>query len=318
MRFKCDSPLPRFLVLLLAVAALAGLAGCGKKPGNGVLQAKRKVGFVVTTLSNPFFVDMVDGAKQEAQKHPDIELLVQAPEKASDNERQIQLVENLISQKADLICVVPADSKSIVTAIVKANAAKIPVIVVDNKIDHDAATKADATIAGYIGSDNFSGGRLAGEFVAQKLGGQGKVAILEGVSGVEAGIKRKDGFLSVVKQSPGIQVVASQPADWDREKGLNVFQAIFQAHPDLKALFACNDEMALGAIRALKPPRAVIVVGFDATKDAVEAVNKGDLDATVAQVPTEMGKQAIANAARVMKGESIPVSQETPLKLIVK
>lgn len=306
---------------VVALSVTAGLFACGKReaaPASAPAAIKQKVGFVVTTMSNPFFVDMTDGAKQEAAKHPNMQLIIQAPEKAADNERQIQIIENLISLKVSAICVVPADSKSVVAAIIKANAAGIPVINIDNKVDTDTATKAGAKIAGYIGSDNFSGGALAGEFVAKKIGQNGKVAILEGVSGVEAGLKRKEGFLDAIKKYPGIQVVASQPADWDREKGLNVFQNIYQANPDLKALFACNDEMALGAIRALKQPRTVVVVGFDATKDAVQSVNNGELDATVAQVPAEMGKQAIAAAASVISGASIPSAQQTPLRLISK
>lgn len=279
---------------------------------------KLRIGYVVTTLSNPFFVEMANGAREAIRELPDAEVVVQAPEQAADNERQIQIVENLIVQRVDAICVVPADSKSIAVAVAKANNARIPVINVDNRMDASSLTANNATVAGFVGSDNASGGKVAGEYVIEKLKGKGKVAILEGVSGVEAGAQRKAGFMEALKSAPGIHVVASQPADWSREKGLNVFQGIYQAHPDLAALFACNDEMALGAIRALPQPRKVVVVGFDATKDAIEAIQLGQMDATVAQVPREMGRIAVGMAIKAARGEQVDREQATPLKLVTK
>ena len=306
------------LVALVAVVTLL-IVRSNRDPGNGRPDGRRvRIGFVVTTLSNPFFVDMVDGAKQQAQSLQSVDIVVQAPEQASDNERQMQIIEGLISQKVDAICVVPADSKSVVASVAKADAAGIPFINVDNRINEAALKSNGATVEAYVGSDNYDGGKLAGAFMAKKLGGKGKVAILEGVSGVEAGAQRKAGFLEALKASPGIQVVASQPADWSREKGLNVFQSIYQAHPDLQGLFACNDEMALGAIRALQSPRQVVVVGFDATKDAVDAVQSGEMDATVAQMPAEMGRAAVSVAAKAAARESFQPVQMTPLRLVTK
>lgn len=306
-------------ILNILVVVSAGAAIWLALNGNKLRPAaKSRIGYVVTTLSNPFFVDMTEGAKAEAAKHPEVELVVQAPEKASDTEGQAQIVENLISQKVQAICIVPADSKGAVRSVKKASAAGIQIINVDNKIDA-ATLAADGVVApAFIGSDNRSGGKKAGEFVAKQIGGSGKVAILEGVSGVEAGIKRKEGFLEAIKAFPNISVVASVPADWDREKGLNVFQGILQANPDIKAVFACNDEMALGALRALNKPRTVIVVGFDATKDAIDAIQRGDMDATVAQVPAEMGRMAVQAAVRALKGESNAPVTETELKLVTK
>jgi len=307
-------------VVGLVVAAVVGLSGIAmwrgaREPDRP--SAAMRIGFVVTTLSNPFFVDMVAGAKEEIAKHPNFELLVQAPEQASDNERQLQLVENLITQRVNALCVVPADSKSIVAAVVRANRANVAFINVDNRIDNLAMKAANARIEGFVGSDNFAGGVLAGEFVIAKTNAKGKVAILEGVSGVEAGAQRKAGFLEALKKAPDLHVVASQPADWSREKGLNVFQSIYQANPDLAALFACNDEMALGALRALPAPRKVIVVGFDATKDAVDAVERGEMDATVAQKPREMGRQAVTMAIGAAQGAA-PGEQSTPLRLVTR
>jgi len=301
------------VVVALAITSISFL-GCTKKK-------TKQIAFVVTTLSNPFFVDMTEGAKQEIAKHLGYELIVQAPEKgAVDVERQIQIMENLISQKVDAICVVPADSKSILPVIAKANKAQIPVLNIDNKIDFELAKKDNIKVATFIGSDNYLGGKLAAEYIVKKLNGKGKVAILEGVSGVEAANQRKGGFSDYVKNNPGIKVVASQPADWDREKGLNVFQNILQANPDVQGLFACNDEMALGAIQAVKAAKkeGIVIVGFDATKDGVAAVKDGSMAGTVAQLPAEMGKIAVQKAMHLINGKSIEGQIPTEVKLITK
>jgi ribose transport system substrate-binding protein len=286
-------------------------------------QQKKKIGFIVTTLNNPFFVDMTEGAKKEAQKYPDIELIIQAPERGTgeDIDRQIQIMENMISQKVALICVVPASSKGIISAIIKANAANVPILNIDNKIDNELAAQRGARIAGFIGSDNYGGGKLAGEYIAARLDKKGKAAILEGVSGVDAAIDRKAGFMDYIKDYPNINVVASQPADWSREKGLNVFQNMLQAFPDIQAVFACNDEMALGAIQAIKLAKKegkIIIVGFDAIKDALDAVKAGTLDATIAQQPDEMGKMAIDNAINLLNNIQINQLIKTELRLIIK
>ena len=303
------------IIALALVAAILGLAliGCGRSQ-----TPSKKIGFVMATLANPYFVDMMAGAKTELAKHPGYELVIQAPEKAAETEREIQIIENLCVQRVAVLCVVPVDSKSIVPAIKKANRAGIPVINVDSKIDSKTAKALGASVVGFIVSDNFEGGRIAGAFIADKLHGKGKVAILEGISGLETATLRKNGCLEAFKKTPGIEVVASLPADWEREKGMNVFQNILQAHPDLDAVFACNDEMALGAIRALNQPRKVIVVGFDATAEARQAVEKGLMDATVAQQPYKMGQQAVADAIRLIEGKTNEPKIETPVKLVTK
>jgi ribose transport system substrate-binding protein len=282
-------------------------------------ESKLRIGFVVTTLANPYFVDMTDAAKQEGQKHPNLELIVQAPDSATDTDRQIQIIEDLITQRVNAICVVPADSKSIVRVIAKANQANIPFLVLDNKVDEKTARDAGVNITAFIGSNNFLGGQLAGQFLGQQLKGVGKVAILEGITGVEAAVQRKSGFLDALKAFPQIQVVASQPANWDREKGMNVAQSIMQANPQLAGIFACNDEMALGAVRAIKETgakRHPIVVGFDAIQDALAAIKAGDMAATVAQLPAEVGRLGVATALSKIEGASVPASIPTEVKLI--
>lgn len=276
-----------------------------------------KIGFLVPTLENPFFVDMTKSA--QSLQSDKLQILVQANQ---DELKQNQIVENFITQGVSAICVVPINSESIIPAIIKANTAKIPFINVDNKINMSSAAKQGAKVSFYIGSDNFEGGRLAGEFIIKKLNEKGKVAILEGVTGNDAAIRRKAGFEDAIKKIPGIKVVASQAADWNRQKAKDVFEAILTANPDLKAVFACNDEMALGAIAALNskniPKNQIIVVGFDAIDEAIKAVNNGQLDATIAQQPKLMGEKAFELVIELLEGKKVENTYSTPLKVIQK
>jgi ribose transport system substrate-binding protein len=233
----------------------------------------------------------------------------------------MQIIENLIQARVNALCITPSGSREIVPAIVKANRAGIPVLAVDTRVDEKALREAGGTVATFIGSDNFEGGRLAGEFIAKKLGGKGTVAILEGIPGHETGDSRLKGFRSVIDSIEGIQVVSSQTANWERDQGYNVFQNILQAHPNVTALFACNDLMALGAVEAIaavKKTGKIVVVGFDALADAQEAIRKNSMAASVIQHPKEMGRIAVESAYKVLKGESIPENIPVSIGLVTK
>jgi ribose transport system substrate-binding protein len=279
--------------------------------------AEQRIAFIVPTLSNPFFVDMTDAARAETALHPGVSVLIQAPERAADIEREVQMVENVITQKVDALCLVPADSKALVGVIAKANHAAIPVIIVDQDVDREVARRAGVHTSAFMGSDNRLGGRLAGEFLGAHLQGTGQVAILEGLAGSENATDRRDGFREAMQRFPGITIAASRTADWDREKGMNVAQDMLQANPALEALFAANDEMALGAIQGAKAlKRKLIVIGFDAIAEANDAVRRGEMLATVAQQPALMGKLAIQTAIKVIAGEEVPPRIATEVKMV--
>jgi ribose transport system substrate-binding protein len=299
-----------------AVSFLALSCGRGKSPGSG----QPAIALVLKTLNNPFFIDMQKGA-EDAAGRLGVHLIVQAAEREVDVEKQMQIIENLIQSKVAALCITPSGSKEVVPAIVKANRAGIPVVIVDTRVDGDTLTNAGGKVAGFIGSDNFDGGKLAGEYIVKKLGGKGKVAILEGIPGHETGESRLKGFYQAIAGSPGIQIVSSQTANWERDQGYNVFQNVLQSHPDVQALFACSDLMALGALEAIAAAGKtgkITVVGFDAFSEAREAVRKGLMDATVAQSPFDMGKLAVENALRVLKGEPIQEDTSIKIKLITK
>ena len=279
-----------------------------------------RIALVLKTLNNPFFIDMQKGA-EEAAKKLGVNLIVQAAEREVDVEKQMQIIENLIQTKVAALGVTPSGSREIVPAIEKANRAGIPVVIVDTRVDPKTMGESKGKIATFIGSDNYEGGKLAGEFIAKKLGGKGKVAILEGIPGHETGDSRLKGFREAIKATPGIEIVASQTANWERDQGFNVFQNILQSHPEVQAVFACSDLMALGAVEAIaaaKKTGQIAVVGFDASDEARKAVLNGTMDATVAQSPATMGAMAVENAYHLIKGEPVKEEYVVPIKLITK
>ncbi len=316
---RIQSAALRAIVLLLAGLA-AVTAACNRVTQPASSGGRPRVAFVMKTLNHPFFLDMQRGA-EDAAKRLDVDLVVQAAEREIDVEKQMQIIENLIQTGVQALCVTPSGSKEIASAIAKANRAKIPVVVADTRVDPKAAQDAQLTLASFIGSDNYEGGRLAGEHLVKVRQGKGTVAILEGIPGHETGDSRLRGFRDAVKASPGITIVASQPANWERDQGFTVFQNILQANPSLDAVFACNDLMALGAIEAIAAAGRtgkITVIGFDALEDARKAIAAGTMDASVAQSPREMGRMAVEAAVQVIKGGTPAAEQKVPIQLITK
>jgi ribose transport system substrate-binding protein len=311
-------------LFLLTAAATMLVSGCNRnesKPsasGGAAPAGKPVIALVVKTLNNPFFIDMQKGAEEQAKKDG-VELIVQAADREIDVERQMQIIENLIERKVSALCIAPSGSREIVPVIVKANKAGIPVLIIDTRADEKALAAAGGKIATFIGSDNYDGGKLAGQFIVEKLGGKGNVAVLEGIPGHETGDARLRGFHEALAKAPGIKIVASQPANWERDQGFNVFQNILQAHPEVNALFACNDLMALGATEAIAAAGKtgkIMVVGFDAQPEAREAIKKGAMAATVAQFASRMGGTAIEYADKLLKGEKIPEFTPVAIELV--
>ncbi len=305
--------------LLIGLMMLGLIAGCnrGASTDGG---ASQKVAFVMKTLNHPFFLDMQRGA-QEAADREGIQLVVQAAEREIDVEKQMQIIENLLQTAPRALVVTPSGSREIASAIAKANRAGVPVIVVDTRVDAKAAADNQLKVATFIGSDNYEGGRLAGEYLAKSTGGSARVAVLEGIPGHETGDSRLSGFRDAVKQHPGMTIVASQPANWERDLGFTVFQNMLQAHDDITALFACSDLMALGAVEAIAAAGrsgSIRVVGFDALDDARKMIEAGRMEASVAQSPRDMGRIAVESAARLLRGEPVPAEQKVPIALVTK
>jgi ribose transport system substrate-binding protein len=303
------------LLLILAASVSCNRGGPDSTSGD-----RQSVALVLKTLNHPFFVDMRRGAQEAADKLG-VRLQVQAAEREIDVEKQMQIVENLIQTGIGALAITPSGSREIVSALVKARDAKVPIIVVDTRVDAQAAAAAGVTTETFVGSDNYEGGRLAGQYVVKTSGGKARVGILEGIPGHETGDSRLRGFREAVKGQPGISIVASQPANWERDQGFNVFQNMLQAHPDIDTVFAASDLMALGAIEAIAAAGRtgkIRVVGFDALDDAKKAIAAGTMEASVAQFPYEMGRVAVESAVKVMRGEKLPPDINVKLELVTK
>ena len=304
------------LILIAAVAAMS----CNRGGPLAGAPGKPTIALVLKTLNHPYFVDMRRGA-QEAADRLGVTLQVQAAEREIDVEKQMQIVENLIQTGIQALAITPSGSREIVSALVKARDAKVPIIVVDTRLDGKAAADAGVHPETFVGSDNYEGGKLAGEYLVKATGGQAHVGILEGIPGHETGDSRLRGFRDAVKDAAGVTIVASQPANWERDQGFNVFQNMLQAHPDIDSVFACSDLMALGALEAISAAHrtgSIKVVGFDALDDAKKAIAEGTMAASVAQFPADMGRAAIESAVKVIRGEKIPDDIKVKLELVTR
>jgi ribose transport system substrate-binding protein len=309
----------RILALLCGLVAVSVACNRPPAPKEGET-AKPTVALVLKTLNSPFFIEMQRGAQAEADKLG-VTLVVQAAEREVDVDKQMQIIENLIQTRVAALAITPSGSREIVTAIAKANQAGIPVVIVDTRVDPAAEKEAGIKIETFVGSDNYEGGKVAGQHLVEISGGKATVAILEGIPGHETSDSRMRGFKDAIKASPGIKVVASQTANWERDQGFNVFQNMLQAHPGIDTLFACNDMMALGAVEAIQAAGRtgkVRVIGFDAVDDARKAMTAGTMVASVAQFPADMGRLAVESAVQLIRGQKPPPEHQVRIELVTK
>jgi ribose transport system substrate-binding protein len=273
--------------------------------------AQGTVGLSLSTLNNPFFVTLRDGA-QAAADEAGVDLLVTDAQDSVST--QISDIEDLIVRGVDVLIINATDSAAVVPAVMQANQAGIPVIAVDRGID-------GGQLAYYVASDNEAGGAAAAEFICERLGGSGDVVELEGIPGTTAARARGAGFNAYLDEScTGLTVVARQTANFNRAEGLSVMENILVAQPEIDAVFAHNDEMALGALQAIQASgRDIMVVGFDATDDARAAVERCEMAATVAQLPDRLGATSVELAVGLVEGEPVPDEVENiavPLELV--
>lgn len=303
----------KMAALLLTAIMGFSLAGCnaitidgeegsiteGGSGGNG------SIGFSVSTLNNPFFVTLSEGAEAKAEEEGADLIVVDAGDDAA---KQTSDIEDLISRNISVLIVNPVDSDAVAPAVQDAVAAEIKVISVDrvvNGVDVDCA----------IASDNVEGARMATEYMVSLIGEGAKTAEIQGTSGASATIDRGEGFHLVADEQ--LDVVSSQTANFSRSEGMTVMENILQAQPDLKGVFAHNDEMALGAVEAIGN-RDIVVVGFDATDDALAAIQQGRMAATVAQKPDLMGATAVETAISLVNGETVEKEIPVEVELITK
>ena len=269
--------------------------------------AKDAIALVISTLDNPFFVTLKEGAEKQA-KALNYDLVVL--DSQNDPAKELANVEDVSVRGVKVLLINPTDSDAVGNAIAVANQKKLPVITLDR-----AANKGQ--VIAHIASDNAAGGEMAGNYIAEKLGKGAKIIQLEGIAGTSAARERGAGFAKAA-QAHDFKILASQPADFDRSKGLNVMENLLTAQPEVQAVFAQNDEMALGALRAIQAAgkKDLVLVGFDGTDDGVKAVKGGKMAATIAQQPDKIGEIGVQTAAKVLKGETVEAAIPVELKII--
>jgi len=303
----------KLAIVFISLSLLLFLGACSMQPPEWAKPAKKedlkdiKIGLSVSTLNNPFFVSLKDGVQKEAKT---MGIQVKIVDAQNDSAKQINDVEDLIQQGVDLLLINPTDSAAISTAVQSANNIGIPVVTLDRSAEK-------GKVATLVASDNIKGGEMAAEYIVKKLGENVQVAELEGVPGASATRERGKGFHNIADKK--LKVTDKQSADFDRTKGLTVMENLLQANPDIKAVFAHNDEMALGAIEAINSSgKDIMVIGFDGNDDALNAIKAGKMEATVAQQPDLIGKLAVEAGIDVLQGKKVSKNIPAPLKLVVK
>lgn len=304
----------KLVSLLLSMLMICSLAGCGividgegGSTGSKASGASGAIGLSISTQNNPFFVTLAEGAKKAA-KQAGVPLTV--VDASDDATKQVSDIEDLVSKNVSVLIVNPVDSDAVTGAVEAAITKGVRVISVDRVVN---GVDIDCQIA----SDNVAGAELATQYIVDTLGENVKTAELVGTSGASAAIDRSQGFHNIADKK--LKVVASQTADFDRTQGMTVMENMLQADSSIQAVFAGNDEMALGAVEAISGAKKdVLVVGFDATDDAIEAIRQGRMGATIAQQPDLIGSTAVENAIRLTKGESIPKEIPVEVTLITK
>lgn len=289
-------------VTALVVGALSFLVPNSSSDGP-------RVGMSLSTLNNPFFLQMRDGAQEEADEAGVNLIVTDAQDDASQQADQIQ---NFISTGVDAMVLNPVDSDASGPPVRGANNADIPVIAADRGVE-------GAEVETLVASDNVEGGREAARVMADALGEEGRIVVLQGTPGTSASRERGSGFAEGIAEFPDIEVVSQQPADFDRSRGLDVMTNMLQSNGDVDGVFAENDEMALGAAAALSSAgKEAVVIGFDGTPEGVDAVGEGVLYATIAQRPAELGRAAVRNAIAVIEGERIEETVKVPVEVVTE
>lgn len=305
--------------VLLVLSLLIILAACGKTGlDNGSSNSDKEVtkkeakdlnlGVSISTTNNPYFVAMKEGIDKYAK---DKSVKVKVADAQDDAARQADDVQNFVSQNVDAILINPVDSDAIVPAIKAANSADIPVILIDR-----GSNGGDVLTT--VASDNVEAGKMAAEYIIKELGKDAKTFELSGVPGASATVDRGNGFNKVAKDQ--LDILSSQSANFDRAKALNTAQNMIQGHKDVQAIFAQNDEMAMGAAQAAKAAglENILIVGIDGQPDAHDSINKGAMSATIAQQPAKMGEIAIQTAIDHYQGKKVEKETVSPIFLVTK
>ena len=300
----------------LCALAVAVVMLAAAESGRGAEKTDYRFAFAIKNLTNPFFINMAAGVERECEKYG-ASVNIQATESDKDIEKQNQILQTFLTQNYDAILVTPLSNVAIVPFIKECNDAKVPVIVIDTKADPGELAKLGAKMDAFVTGDNRDAGVKEAEAMVEALGGKGEIVILESTPGSSAGIAVLEGVYSVLDKSD-IKVVASQSADNNRNMGYDVAQSILTANPEIQGILACNDEMALGAINALKDMdfENISVVGINNAADAQAAMKAGAMYASVDKRSDIQGATAVRRAVEILEGKEVPAEEYLECYLI--
>jgi ribose transport system substrate-binding protein len=294
----------------MALAAAMLLAGACSRTKT----KKLEIVLVTKALDSEFWQRLKSGAEAAARAEPEVRLAVLAPEREINIDQQVTILEDQVLKKVSALAVAPAGVAEVVPVLEKARAAGIPVVIVDTDVPWPHRVS-------FVGIDNRLGGRLAGEYVLGAIGGKGKVAVIRGVLGVATQDDRMAGFREAMAQAPGVEYLAAQPANSERALGMSVMENLLTRHPDLRAVFATNDQMALGAMEAIAArglTGQIVLIGFDAGREAVRAVQAGRMSAVMAQYPEAIGRRAIEEAIKAARAQPVEKRLDIGTALVTK
>ncbi len=298
---------------LLMAASILFLNGLSCKKGNNAL-----IGFIPMTMNNEYFITMVNAAEQEAERLG-VRLMVDSGDSHRSANAQLMIAEEMIQHKVDAICLVPSSSSSALAVLTLASAKKIPVINIDTKINEVMIMQSGLQAVPFIGTDNYTGAAMGADYAVRKLNIMGKkVVILTGIEGQLNASDRRNGF---VDNATGIEVVHEQTANWEMDQGYEVVKTVLERNPDIDFISCGNDGMALGAVQAVKEAGksdSIMIFGYDAVPAALDAIEMGDMVATVAQFPAEMGILGVQTALNMIKGEAVELTTYTKTEVIDK
>lgn len=297
---------------LILISLILFITGCNQSESDkNNASDKIVIGISMLSMQNEFIVNISDEMQKKAEELG-AELIIVDAERSPL--KQIEQVESFIAQKVDVIILNPCEYEASSPAVTKALEANIPIVNVNS------ATRVRPTA--FVGSNDVESGRIAMKFIAEKLGGKGNIVMIQGLNGQAAQIQREQGAKEIMEQFPGLNMIAQQTAEWDRAKSMDLMQNWIQSFgTKINAVFAHNDEMGLGAVKALQDAGMkdkVIVVSIDAIADALQAVKKGDLDATVFQDARKQGAGAIETAVKIARGQQFDKEFLIPFKLLTK
>lgn len=305
----------RLICIVLALAMITSiLVACNTTDGNKEGGDSAEYAIILKPLSNDFWATMKKGIEEEAAKQG-VKVDVFAANTEEDTEGQLKILENCITKGYKAIGVAPLSPTNLINGIVEANKKGIYVMNIDEKIDMDSLKAAGGSVIAFATTDNEKVGEKGAQYILENLKDGGQVAIIEGKAGNASGESRKTGATKVFTEASNVTLVASQPADWDRQKALDTAASMLQANPDLKAIYCCNDTMALGALQAVKNAGKlgeIIVVGTDGAAEALTSVEEGELNATVAQNSAEIGATSLRRMIKAVKDAEKIDANATP------